>query len=536
MTQTSTLPDTKPDFSDFHPVILCTASRRVQGAEASEGGYVQGAADDHEAWSHGLTPSLFWSNRDELLRTNESDLPEKIAGLVKQDRGADAMLTLIRPTSTLYVSASQNVDLTPFDTVISCTLEPLPQALLKYAGVRIYLHLPCQNGKLGSRDLRTQLPALRQIASISLLGEGMKKTLICCPTGKDLSIGTALSYLCLFVNEDGEVRMQESRYTKAKQMFTEKGHARDIDKLLIKQRLSWITTSNPALNPSRATLQSVNSVLMSSEPPSSPLPKFKNPTLCDEKWNPLPRPCCLAPLSDHSECTSNSCLVTYPGNSPLCRPPYVRHNKDGSHGQFDAFFLFGRFSDTKWSFTRTLRSVLPSHPSGTVVGTATFSETSLPHTFLYTEEGEFTTDSGMKFTTRKKYVYQLITEPASLPRIVVKFFDDTAQSSSIGPDGSGVGGLFVEMGLLEKGTGNNKDRDEDIYQDIGDDGLEAVLVAKNKEQHLCGEDLYTASWRFAKAFLDDEGELWWEVRYDVKGPRKEYVSSTKYVLREKSNS
>ena len=439
------------------------------------------------------------------------------------------MLTLIRPTSTLYVSASQNLDLTSFDIVISCTPEPLPHALLKYAGVRAYLHLPCQNGKLGSRDLRTQLPALRQIASISLAGEGVKKTLICCPTGKDLSIGTTLGYLCLFVDEGGEVRIQESRYTKAKQMFTEKGHARDIDKLLIKQRLSWITTSNPALNPSRATLQSVNSVLMSSEPPSSPLPKFKSPTLCDQEWNPLPRPFCLAPLLDHSGCTPASCLGTHPGNDTLCRPLQIRHKKDSSREQSNVTLLFNQLTETKWSFMRTLRSVLSSHPSGTVVGTATFSETSLPDTLLYIEEGEFTTDAGMKLTARKKYVYQLITKPASPPRIIVKFFDDTARRSSIGPDGSGVGGLFVEMGLLEEETDSNKDKDGGSCQEMDDDSLEAVLVAKNKEQHLCGEDLYSASWRFAKTLLDNDGELWWEVRYNVKGPRKEYVSSTRYI-------
>lgn len=39
-------------------------------------------------------------------------------------------------------------------------------------------------------------------------------------------------------------------------------HDRYIDKQFIKQRLAWITSSKPDANPSRATLQAVNSFLM----------------------------------------------------------------------------------------------------------------------------------------------------------------------------------------------------------------------------------------------------------------------------------
>ena len=59
--------------------------------------------------------------------------------------------------------------------------------------------------------------------------------------------------------------------------------------------------------------------------------------------------------------------------------------------------------------------------------------------------------------------------------------------------------------------------------------------ARNKEKHLCGQDLYSASWRFGRGVFsedDDEegkGDVWWEVRYDVKGPKKDYVSETRYV-------
>lgn len=458
VTQASILPSPTPVFTEFHPIILCTASRRVHGAEASEGGYIQGAADDHEAWSHSLTPPLFWSHKEELLHTNDEDLPSKIADIISQDRETDAISTLIQPTSSLYVSASQNIDFSSFDTVISCTPEPLSQSALKNAGVTNYLHLPCQHGKLGSRDLRTQLPALHLLASASALHtKSSQKTLICCPTGKDLSVGTALAFLCLYANEEGTINLQKA------------GEPRTIDKTLIKQRLSWITTSAPALNPSRATLQSVNSVLMSPSTPKAPLPQLKTPASHDPHWNPL-------------SSTSNSLPLT----------------------------LFATLSKPTWHFTRTLSSLLPTHPSGTVTGTATFTPLS-PHTLLYSENGAFTTATGLEFSVRKKYVYQL-TNPGRTPSIVVKFFDDVGDGG-----GEGEGGVFVEMGELREDA-------------------EAVWVAENKAQHVCGEDLYRARWRFGSGMVGENGGgMWWEVRYDVKGPRKEYVSTTRYERVDKSD-
>lgn len=486
VTQTSILPQVIPEFPDFHPVVLCTASRRVRGGEASEGGYVQGAADDHEAWSHGLTSPLFWSNKNELLRTNEEDLPSKIAELVSQEQGSDAVSTIIKPTSNLYVSASQNIDLSSFDIVISCTPEPLPQASLKDAGVKAYIHLPCQTGKLGSRDLRNQLPALRQLETTPAASV---KTLVCCPTGKDLSVGTALAYLCLFVSDEGALDLRNPR------------EPRNIDKTLIKQRLSWITTSNPALNPSRATLQSVNSVLMSSPAPTSTLPTLKDPANYDSTWkllasSSLPKMDTLS-LADTSTTSSVN-----PASSPP-KSPSLPH------------FLFTNLRST-WTFTRTLTSAQPTHPSGTVTGTATLTPTSLSNTLLYAEEGTFTTTTGLVFSARRKYVYRLMNPDSPTESyIAVRFFDDDAQRKDVGANGEGVGGLFVEMGELVKREG------------------EGVWVAENRETHLCGEDLYAAKWRVGNGMVgnregEGEGEMWWEVVYDVKGPKKGYVSKTRY--------
>jgi tRNA A64-2'-O-ribosylphosphate transferase len=190
-----------------------------------------------------------------------------------------------------------------------------------------------------------------------------------------------------------------------------------------------------------------------------------------------------------------------------------KSNDDPPQGPSLPSKLFAILSSTpKWSFHRTLTSTLPSHPSGTVTGSATFTACSLPPssppTLLYAEEGEFVTATGLKFTARRKYVYQLIDEG-----VVVKFFDDekfprAKVEDGVGKAGEGIGGMFVEMDALVASEGE--------------------VEAKNKEQHLCAEDLYAASWRFSKGMAGGDGPMWWEVRYDVKGPKKDYVSSTRY--------
>ncbi|RMZ70983.1 hypothetical protein GMOD_00008658 [Pyrenophora seminiperda CCB06] len=273
ITQNSPLPQSPapPSFPDLHPIVLCTASRRVHGAEASERGYIQGAADDHEAWSHGLTPPLFWENTERLLTTGEEDMQALIEDLIASSREEEVndktttTATLITPTTNLYIApctstSAQTMDLTPYATVIAATpTSPFPPSQLKAQAVKKYLHLPCRLGKLGSRDLRGQLPRLLPFFSSSTSTQSPAETntknkiLITCPTGTDLSVGVALFLLCLYANDAGVLDTSTEPSWAA---VVGKGKA------MVKQRLSWITMGNADCNPSRATLQSVNAVVL----------------------------------------------------------------------------------------------------------------------------------------------------------------------------------------------------------------------------------------------------------------------------------
>ncbi|KAF2114903.1 initiator tRNA phosphoribosyl transferase-domain-containing protein [Lophiotrema nucula] len=474
VTQSSSLPDLAPEFLDFFPAVLCTASRRVHGVEGSEGGYIQGAADDHEAWACGLTPTLFWNNRDLLLASNEDDLPAIIAGLVEDETSSEAIPILIRPTTKLFVCSSENADLKSFDTVISCTPEPLTTTNPKQVRMKKYLHLKCREGKLGSRDLRPQLTHLP--AFFEAVPDEVGNILICCPTGKDLSVGVALLLLCLYADDNG--RLSNRR------------NGRKVDKTFIKQRLTWITTSSPFLNPSRTTLTSVNEFLM-----PSPMAMKKMPS--------LPTPITKLTLLGDAPTSEVAGEVAVSQDQQL-------HERNMPSRIFASLLN----NTNPWTFTRTLSSALPTHPSGTVTGIATFTPLTSPShipskaAYLYAEEGEFVTNNGLRFTARRKYVYFLKKDSDDEEEYISVYFHEEDKED-------GIEGMFVEMGEL---SGEKKGRGE--------------WVAKNREQHLCGEDLYTASWRFGGAMGrggEVEDERWWEVRYDVKGPKKDYVSETRYA-------
>ncbi|KAH1546054.1 hypothetical protein KXX57_004062 [Aspergillus fumigatus] len=234
----------KPDYNLF---VLCSASKRVHGAEVSEGGYIQGAGDDSEGWAQGLTPPVFWAHKAILLKTPEEDLPELVEELVKEHRDQDTaeQATLVAPTRNLYISqtnASIN-DCGLYDLVIDCNGRPEASE-----GDPKRLNLGCRLSKLGSRDLRQELDKVQAFVSYQLATDPSRSLLVTCETGKDLSAGALLAIICLFYNDDGS--------------FTTCPARRSIDKQFIRQRLAWILSSKHDVNPSRPTLQSVNAFLM----------------------------------------------------------------------------------------------------------------------------------------------------------------------------------------------------------------------------------------------------------------------------------
>lgn len=241
----------KPDDDDeFATVVLCTASSKPSIDVRDDLRYVQGAADDHEAWSCGLTAPIFWRNSESLLATAEDDLPAKITELLNGSSSdkIESLPTLIKPTASVFVGDESTIKqaIPTMDVLVYCgpTVEPEIRERIEKRGGKV-VHLSCTSGKNGSRQLRASLNHLEDLSKIS---QPNSKILVAGQDDKDMAVGAALAIICSFVDENGKLDCTNRQPT--------------ANKVEIKKRLSWIIVSKPDAAPSRATLQSVNSYLM----------------------------------------------------------------------------------------------------------------------------------------------------------------------------------------------------------------------------------------------------------------------------------
>ncbi len=259
VTPESDLTPSSTIFEDFHPVICCTVSRRVVGGEVSEGGYIQGAGDDTENWAHGLTPPVYWENRGILLSTPDAELPDLIEELVRGAASGPSSrgIRCVKPTSNLFVAPLSAISSATEPETFTITLLPKITAESTWQTSPMRADIGLGPHKLGSRNLRTALPFIANFVEKTMIAgskssEGVsrpKDILLSCESGTDLAIGAALAISSLFFGDDGT-------------MIREGRRVSSIDKTFIRSRLGWISTSMPDANPSRATLQSVNSFLM----------------------------------------------------------------------------------------------------------------------------------------------------------------------------------------------------------------------------------------------------------------------------------
>ena len=238
------------DDDTFATIVLCVASSRPSIEVRDNPNYVQGAADDHEAWSCGLTAPLFWRNRETLLATPEDDLPTKIAELLGTSASEKdiSLPVLIKPTASVFIGDETTIEqaIATIDVLVYCGPD-VDQGFRKRIEQRggSVIHLPCTSGKNGSRQLRASLQNLEDLAKIT---KPDPKILIAGPDVKDMVVGAALAIICSFVDENGKLDCINRQPT--------------ANKVEIKKRLSWIIVSKTDAAPSRATLQSVNSYIM----------------------------------------------------------------------------------------------------------------------------------------------------------------------------------------------------------------------------------------------------------------------------------
>lgn len=158
-----------------------------------------------------------------------------------------------------------------------------------------------------------------------------------------------------------------------------------------------------------------------------------------------------------------------------------------------------------WTIDRIIKSAIPTFPSGKLTGTASFhprfptsdrSGQSFDFEYLYTESGDFTTSTGHSMTASRRYVYRYNEAEDKLSVWFVK------------PDSN------LEADYLFHGLAFSKPEDA---------RKEGACVAT--ADHLCVEDMYNTRYRLP---LKGVALTAFEVVHEVKGPAKDYVSTTWY--------
>lgn len=196
---------------DYHVVICCTASRQEENAYWTDG-YIQGAGDDSECWSQGLAPADFWKHSALLISAScdqndilqvLADIRNKESELAPADKAT--AINLAGRSLPIFVGrlgCSCDIDV---DAVVSCDdrTPELRSPSDKTERRPLLLQLDSRTGKLGSRTLRDQLPQLRPFMEKLALSAPLPRMLFVCSTGRDLSIGVALTVLCLYFDENG---------------------------------------------------------------------------------------------------------------------------------------------------------------------------------------------------------------------------------------------------------------------------------------------------------------------------------------------
>ncbi|KAI5795292.1 hypothetical protein EDC01DRAFT_630025 [Geopyxis carbonaria] len=178
----------------------------------------------------------------------------------------------------------------------------------------------------------------------------------------------------------------------------------------------------------------------------------------------------------------------------------------------------------RWKISRKLDSRLAGFPSGIFTGWAEFrprlptfqskdsqAQPSLePKTYslggavteyLYVEEGELLTESGLRLKGKRKYIYQLEEETGKITVWFVKINGET------------VDYFFHALDFTK------------MPDQLGTPGVDGHGGWKASASHLCEKDMYLPAYRFI--FKGPKMENFW-IRYKVDGPNKDYVSEAHY--------
>lgn len=251
-------PTKKPYFT-----ISCISASNRQTKVSTEGisfEYIQGAGDDHELWATkevcngNLTAKFFWNHiytSDTIAKNgyihdyiSENGLIEKMNGIeaALQGTALEWDISEVANTNIFFGVINTEMEYKDFELkypticnlVIFSTKYGITHSPTKTIPIH---HYHIESTKKGSKQLREIYPQLAQTL------QGNSPTMVVCETGTDISVGMVLILLCSHF---------DFNWNKGTVV---------VSKDVIKKHLSLLQEVRK-VNPSRNTLQSVNSFLM----------------------------------------------------------------------------------------------------------------------------------------------------------------------------------------------------------------------------------------------------------------------------------
>eukprot|EP01122_Echinamoeba_exundans_P017370 TRINITY_DN913_c0_g1_i4.p1 TRINITY_DN913_c0_g1~~TRINITY_DN913_c0_g1_i4.p1 ORF type:complete len:330 (+),score=41.53 TRINITY_DN913_c0_g1_i4:451-1440(+) len=199
---TSGFPDVDPGF--LHIWLISASSAAKADMDST---YVQGGGDDHESWSLGLTPTMFWRHKDEILEYSD-DVEAKIRDAVLADSTAAEphRSSEITWLGSLGVGYAESVPaFTPsIGLIVDCSSRPLPQSDARILSASV------AEGKADKNKLSKILPKVLNACRPIL----PHKQIVIVSTDSATCICVCLAILVEFFDETGVFSGEKHRSTK----------------------------------------------------------------------------------------------------------------------------------------------------------------------------------------------------------------------------------------------------------------------------------------------------------------------------------
>ena len=164
--------------------------------------------------------------------------------------------------------------------------------------------------------------------------------------------------------------------------------------------------------------------------------------------------------------------------------------------------------------------------AGTVSGTAMFasrtpSSEDAEMEYLYRESGTFTISSAMQMTVSRCWIWRL-EKPGQAKKGATGNDEPAISVHFVKADGETEDYLYNRLGSFkeEEKTGCCDNR-------IGKEHPSSAL--KSTTEHPCEDDFYTSTYMFYLSRSPISTLEKFEVKHEVKGPAKDYISRTSYT-------